>query len=46
MKDNIKKKQVWPKIVENSTKVVQLIDLCGHEKYLKTTMFGLTGLFP
>jgi len=20
--------------------------LCGHEKYLKTTMFGLSGLFP
>ena len=23
-----------------------MIDLCGHEKYLKTTMFGLSGLFP
>lgn len=22
------------------------IDLCGHEKYLKTTMFGLVGLLP
>lgn len=22
------------------------MDLCGHEKYLKTTMFGLTGLLP
>lgn len=22
------------------------MDLCGHEKYLKTTMFGLTGLVP
>lgn len=21
-------------------------DLCGHEKYLKTTIFGLTGLQP
>ena len=20
--------------------------MCGHEKYLKTTMFGLTGLIP
>jgi GTPase len=46
VKDNVKKKQVWPKIVESSSKIVQLIDLCGHEKYLKTTMFGLTGLFP
>lgn len=25
---------------------VTLIDLCGHEKYLKTTLFGLTGLMP
>ena len=23
-----------------------MLDLCGHEKYLKTTMFGLTGLYP
>ncbi len=23
-----------------------LVDLCGHEKYLKTTLYGLTGLFP
>ena len=22
------------------------MDLCGHEKYLKTTMFGLVGLMP
>jgi len=27
-------------------KIVTLIDLCGHEKYLKTTLFGLTGVFP
>lgn len=41
-----KKKTLWPEIVENSSKVIQLIDLCGHEKYLKTTVFGLSGLFP
>lgn len=33
-------------MVENSSKIVTLLDLCGHEKYLKTTMFGLTGLAP
>ena len=22
------------------------MDLCGHEKYLKTTMLGMVGLFP
>lgn len=27
-------------------KVVSLIDLAGHQKYLKTTVFGVTGLFP
>ena len=27
-------------------KVVSLIDLAGHEKYLKTTIFGITGMFP
>ena len=27
-------------------KVISFIDLAGHEKYLKTTIFGVTGLFP
>ena len=26
--------------------MISFIDLCGHEKYLKTTMFGLQGLVP
>lgn len=43
---NAKKKTIWPEIVEGSQKVIQMIDLCGHEKYLKTTMFGLSGLYP
>ena len=33
-------------ICENSTKLITLIDLCGHTKYLKTTIFGLTGYSP
>lgn len=33
-------------MVSRSAKVVSLNDLCGHEKYLKTTMYGLSGLFP
>lgn len=41
-----KKKALWPEISERSQKVVQMLDLCGHEKYLKTTMFGLSGLYP
>jgi GTPase len=32
--------------MEKSDHSVTLIDLCGHEKYLKTTLFGLTGLMP
>ena len=29
-----------------NNKVVSLIDLAGHEKYLKTTVRGITGMFP
>lgn len=28
------------------SKVINFIDLAGHEKYLKTTIFGVSGLFP
>ena len=38
--------QRWVEVVERSDRTVSLIDLCGHEKYLKTTLFGLTGLMP
>lgn len=36
----------WQEIVQSSGRTVTLIDLCGHERYLKTTIFGLTGLLP
>lgn len=36
----------WQEIVQSSGRTVTLIDLCGHERYLKTTVFGLTGLLP
>lgn len=42
----MKKKVTWPDIVGRSSKVVSFNDLCGHEKYLKTTMYGLSGLYP
>jgi GTPase len=29
-----------------NTKVTSFLDLAGHAKYLKTTMFGVTGMFP
>lgn len=40
------KNQAWGQIMKHSKKTVTFIDLCGHEKYLKTTMFGLVGLVP
>ncbi|CAK0896503.1 unnamed protein product, partial [Prorocentrum cordatum] len=36
----------WQQIVSQSSQLVTFIDLCGHEKYLKTTIFGLVGLCP
>ncbi|KAK6110109.1 Elongation factor Tu GTP binding domain family protein [Brugia pahangi] len=36
----------WITICNDSTKVVTFIDLAGHEKYLKTTIFGMTGHVP
>jgi translation elongation factor EF-Tu-like GTPase len=45
-KTSDKKNTLWGKIVKDSDKIISLIDLCGHEKYLKTTIFGLTGLVP
>jgi GTPase len=40
------KNQEWNQIATKSKKLITFIDLCGHEKYLKTTMFGLVGLMP
>lgn len=40
------KNKRWPAIVNNSSKIINFTDLCGHEKYLKTTMHGLTSSFP
>ncbi|GBP08708.1 GTP-binding protein 1 [Eumeta japonica] len=34
----------WVKICEKSAKVITFIDLAGHERYLKTTVFGMTGM--
>uniref|UniRef100_A0A0N5BDG7 Tr-type G domain-containing protein n=1 Tax=Strongyloides papillosus TaxID=174720 RepID=A0A0N5BDG7_STREA len=36
----------WTTICRESAKVVTFIDLAGHEKYLKTTIFGMTGHVP
>ena len=39
-------KKSWPEIIHDSSKVVTFFDLCGHERYLKTTIMGLTSMFP
>jgi len=36
----------WQQIMKEARQLVTFIDLCGHEKYLKTTIFGLVGLCP
>lgn len=41
-----KKSAKYNKLVSQSDKIITLLDLCGHEKYLKTTLFGLTCLKP
>ena len=33
-------------ICESSSKMITFIDLAGHHKYLKTTIFGLTSYCP
>lgn len=40
------KNKYWAEVVNGSDKIVSLIDLCGHEKYLKTTIYGLVGCVP
>jgi len=36
----------WEQIVRKSSKVINFIDLCGHERYFKTTMTGMTSYMP
>jgi len=37
-----KRIHAWPDIVKRSSKIISFYDLAGHEKYLKTTIFGLS----
>jgi GTPase len=43
---NERRNNSWKEIIREADKVITLCDLCGHEKYLKTTIFGMTGLVP
>jgi GTPase len=44
--DELGYRKSWQDVVTNSCKIVTFFDLCGHEKYLKTTILGLTSQFP
>ncbi|KXS18255.1 P-loop containing nucleoside triphosphate hydrolase protein [Gonapodya prolifera JEL478] len=41
-----KRKLSWEDICARASKVISFSDLAGHERYLKTTVFGLTGCTP
>ena len=43
---NDKKNVSWKEIASQSDHVITFLDLCGHEKYLKTTMYGVSALMP
>ena len=36
----------WQTIVASSIKLISFVDLCGHEKYLKTTITGVASHLP
>lgn len=40
------KNKSWREVVSKSRSLLTLVDLAGHEKYLKTTIAGLTGCHP
>lgn len=44
--DSKSKKDTWPKIMKETKKLVTFMDLAGHEKYLKTTIHGLSSNHP
>lgn len=40
------KTQTTSDYISRASKIITLVDLAGHEKYFKTTAFGLTGHLP
>lgn len=43
---NSVRKLTWKEIVEKSSKLISFTDLAGHEKYLRTTIFGISSTKP
>lgn len=42
----MQQKAEWDRVPPNTFKIFNLFDLAGHEKYLRTTIYGLVGLRP
>ena len=40
------KQNAWTDITSQSSKLISFFDLAGHEKYLRTTIYGLSSIFP
>jgi GTPase len=40
------KQNAWADITSQAVKLISFFDLAGHEKYLRTTIYGLSSLFP
>ncbi|PWN51188.1 P-loop containing nucleoside triphosphate hydrolase protein [Violaceomyces palustris] len=45
-KDDPGRRMTWEEVCAKAAKVISFIDLAGHERYLKTTVFGMTGCLP
>lgn len=45
-KDTGRTSDISIKTIQSPTKNVLLVDTCGHQKYLKTTLYGITGHYP
>ncbi|KAJ2190395.1 hypothetical protein IW139_001331 [Coemansia sp. RSA 353] len=43
---DIHRKVGWDAVCQRSSKIVTFLDLAGHEKYLKTTVYGMAGSAP
>ena len=44
--ENRLRKISWPEIVAESAKIITFYDLAGHEKYLRTTIYGFSSTYP
>jgi GTPase len=44
--ENRLRKMTWPEIVAESAKIITFYDLAGHEKYLRTTIYGFSSTYP